>query len=189
MAGGWPFPVGVCSAVLTSFYEFEERNTRQSSTTWIGYKIYLAEACDDQRLHSIINAKTTAVQMLGCEARRPVRAGFAAEKSLHRQNRVGNCSLEADHLVAGAQDHYAMPLGPILKNGRWQIGTEMLTVDLGVLHPRKSRYIRLAETYLQHVLTIVTFNLCRLTACVSGESRAHRRRPAFESLVAAAAFA
>lgn len=60
------------------------------------------------------------------------------------------------------------------------------TVSAGVraMHRRRARYVGLAKTHLQHVLTAAATNLVRLGAWLAGEPPARTRRSAFVRLLA-----
>ena len=61
------------------------------------------------------------------------------------------------------------------------------TISAGVrtLHLRRSRYIGLAKTHLQHVLTAAAMNLIRLGAWFAGTPLARTRQSAFTKLMMA----
>ena len=54
---------------------------------------------------------------------------------------------------------------------------------------RRSRYIGLAKTHLQHLLTATATNLLRAAAWLMGQPRARTRTPAFAKLAPALALA
>jgi transposase len=60
------------------------------------------------------------------------------------------------------------------------------TISAGVraLHLRRSRYLGLAKTHLQHVLTAAAMNLIRIGAWLGGTSLAQTRQSAFTKLMA-----
>jgi IS5 family transposase len=60
------------------------------------------------------------------------------------------------------------------------------TISAGVraLHLRRSRYIGLAKTHLQHVLTAAAMNLIRLGAWFAGTRLVRTRQSAFITLMA-----
>ena len=60
------------------------------------------------------------------------------------------------------------------------------TISEGVrmMHLRPARYIGLAKTHLQHVLTAMALNLVRLTAWLAGEPLARTRQTSFTRLMA-----
>lgn len=65
------------------------------------------------------------------------------------------------------------------------------TLSLGTrtMHLRKSRYIGLAKTHLQHVLTAAALNLGRISNWLAGTPRERTRQSAFVRLMAAPATA
>ena len=60
------------------------------------------------------------------------------------------------------------------------------TLSLGtrVLHLRRSRYVGLAKTHLQHVLTAAAINLGRISNWLAGTPRERTRQSAFLRLMA-----
>jgi transposase len=60
-----------------------------------------------------------------------------------------------------------------------------ISAGVRVLHLRRSRYIGLAKTHLQHVLTAAAMNLIRISAWLSGTSLAQTRQSAFTKLMMA----
>ena len=52
------------------------------------------------------------------------------------------------------------------------------------MHLRRARYVGLAKTHLQHVLTAAAINLARLAAWLAGETRAQTRQSTFVRLMA-----
>jgi Transposase DDE domain len=59
------------------------------------------------------------------------------------------------------------------------------TISAGVrtLHLRRSRYIGLAKTHLQHVLTAAAMNLIRIAAMLGGTPLARTSQSAFTKLM------
>jgi transposase len=72
------------------------------------------------------------------------------------------------------------------KEYRQRAGIEgTISVGVRVLHLRRSRYIGLAKTHLQHVLTAAAMNLIRLGAWFAGTPLARTRQSAFTKLMMA----
>jgi hypothetical protein len=59
-----------------------------------------------------------------------------------------------------------------------------LSAGVRAMHLRRSRYVGLAKTHLQHVLTAAAINLARLGAWPAGEPLARTRQSAFIRLMA-----
>jgi Transposase DDE domain len=59
-----------------------------------------------------------------------------------------------------------------------------LSAGVRAMHLRRSRYVGLAKTHLQHALTAAAVNLARLGAWIAGEPLARTRQPAFVRLMA-----
>ncbi|MPR13591.1 transposase, partial [Microvirga tunisiensis] len=60
-----------------------------------------------------------------------------------------------------------------------------ISAGVRVLHLRRSRYIGLTKTHLQHVLTAAAINLIRLRAWFAGTPLARTRQSAFTKLMMA----
>ena len=58
-----------------------------------------------------------------------------------------------------------------------------ISAGVRVLHLRRSRYIGLAKTHLQHVLTAAAMNLIRLGAWLASTPLTRTRRSAFNKLM------
>ncbi len=60
------------------------------------------------------------------------------------------------------------------------------TLSLGtrVMHLRRSRYVGLAKTHIQHVLTAAAINLGRISDWLAGTLRERTRQSAFMRLMA-----
>jgi transposase len=72
------------------------------------------------------------------------------------------------------------------KEYRQRAGIEgTISAGVRVLHLRRSRYIGLAKTHLQHVLTAAAMNLIRLGAWFAGTPLARTRQSAFTKLMMA----
>ena len=57
------------------------------------------------------------------------------------------------------------------------------------MHLRRSRYVGLAKTHLQHVLTAAAINLGRTSSWLAGTARERTRQSAFIRLMAMPAMA
>jgi hypothetical protein len=72
------------------------------------------------------------------------------------------------------------------KEYRQRAGIEgTISAGVRVLHLRRSRYIGLAKTHLQHVLTAAAMNLIRISAWLAGTPLARTRQSAFTKLMMA----
>ena len=257
---------------------------KKRSTTWIGYKVHLTEACDDDRPHLITHVETTLAPVVDRDALAPVHAALATRDLLPNTHLVDAAYVDAGELIASRRDHGVALVGPAPKDQQWQARTEgAFTVqDFGInrarqvatcpaghtsqswtadhnqgrtvmrirfsstdckpcalkprctrsarrlltprrqeehealqaarareaekafatecqrragvegtlsqgvrtMHLRRARYVGLAKTHLQHVLTAAAINLARLAAWLAGEPRAQTRQSSFVRLMA-----
>ena len=89
---------------------------------------------------------------------------------------------EEHEMLEAAREREAQPA--FAKKYQQRAGIEG-TISAGVrtLHLRRSRYIGLAKTHLQHVLTAAAMNLTRIAAWLGGTPLARTRQSAFTKLM------
>ena len=93
---------------------------KRTTTAWIGYKVHLAEACNDGRPPLITHVVTTPAPVRDRAALAPIHAALE-EKGLlpgHHPARAGH--LDADQLIASARDHSVALIGPAPRDNQWQ---------------------------------------------------------------------
>jgi transposase len=269
--------------MIASPYDPEAHYARKRSTTWIGYKVHLTEACDDGRPRLITHVETTPAPVVDRDALGRVHEGLAAKDLLPDAHLVDAAYVDADQLIASERGHDVALVGPTPKDQQWQARTGegfairdftldwdrrvatcpaghtgqswtaghnqgrtvmrirfstadcepcalkprctrgarrlltprrreehaaleaarmreteeafaaqyrrragiegTLSVGVRAMHLRRSRYIGLAKTHLQHVLTAAAINLARLGAWLAGEPLARTRQSAFVRLM------
>ena len=270
--------------MVASPYDPEVHYAKKRTTTWIGYKVHLTEACDDERPHLITHVETTPAPVVDRDALRPVHGALAAKDLLPGKHLVDAGYVDADQLVASMRDHGIELIGPAPKDHQWQAKTEgaftvrdfkldwngqvatcpaghssqtwaathnqgrtvmriyfsttdckpcalksrctraprrlltprrqeehetleaararetgqsfaaehrrragiegTLSQGVRAMHPRRARYVGIAKTHLQHVLTAAAINLSRINNWLSGTPRARTRQSAFVRLMA-----
>jgi transposase len=270
--------------MVASPYDPEVHYAKKRSTTWVGYKVHLTEACDEGGLHLITHVETTPAPVVDRAALDLIHDGLGAKGLLPDTHLVDAGYVDADRIVASRRDYGVTLLGPAPKDYQWQARSgegftvqdfildwdrevatcpaghesrswgpdycqgrtalkvrfsttdcrpcplkpqctrsarrlltlrpqeehETLeaarereaqpafareyrqragiegTISAGVraLHLRRSRYIGLAKTHLQHVLTAAAMNLIRLGAWLGGTPLARTRQLAFTKLMA-----
>jgi transposase len=264
-------------------YDPEAHYAKKGTTTWIGYKVHLTEACDEGGPHLITHVETTPAPVVDRDALDTIHDGLKAKGLLPNTHLVDAGYVAADQLVASRRNYGVTLLGPAPQNYQWQTQSgegftlqdfifnwdrqvaicpaghesrswlpdywqgrtafkvrfstthcrpcplkaqctrsdrrlltlrpqeehETLeaarereaqpafareyqlragiegTISAGVraLHLRRSRYIGLAKTHLQHVLTAAAMNLIRLGAWFAGTPLARTRQSAFTKLM------
>jgi IS5 family transposase len=92
---------------------------------------------------------------------------------------------EEHETLEAARVHEAQP--SFAREYQRRAGIEgTISAGVRVLHLRRSRYIGLAKTHLQHVLTAAAMNLIRLGAWLAGTPLARTRQSAFTMLMSRA---
>jgi transposase len=270
--------------MVASPYDPEVHYAKKRATTWIGYKVHVTEACDDERPRLITHIETTPAPVVDRDALQPVHAALAEKGLLPGTHLVDAAYVDADQLVASERDHGVALVGPTPKDQQWQARTPgaftiqdfrldwdrrvaicpaghtgqswtadhnqgrtvmrirfsttdckpcplkprctrgprrlltprrrdehaaleaarareaeaafaaeyrrragiegTLSAGVRAMHLRRSRYVGLAKTHLQHVLTAAAVNLARLGAWLAGAPLARTRQSAFVRLMA-----
>jgi transposase len=265
-------------------YDPEVHYAKKGTTTWIGYKVHLTEACGEGGPHLITHVETTPAPVVDRDALEDIHEALEAKGLLPETHLADAGYVAADQLVASRKKGVTL-LGPAPKDYQWQArsgegftvqdflldwdrevatcpaghqskswgpdyhqgrtafkvrfstsdcrpcplktqctrsGRRLLTLrpreehetleaarereaqpafskeyrqragiegtisaGVRVLHLRRSRYIGLAKTHLQHVLTAAAMNLIRLGAWFAGTPLARTRQSAFTKLMMA----
>ena len=134
----------------------------------------------DPKGEPIINIAFRRADCAGCELRRQCTQRVTAPRTLGLRPQAQHVALQAARERQGTaafKAEYARRAGI---EGTIEQG-------LAVCEMRRSRYVGLAKTELQHVLTGAALNVRRVGAWLSGEPRAHTRTAAFVALVRHAA--
>ena len=63
--------------MVASPYDPDVHCAKKRSTTWIGYKVHLTEACDDERPHLIAHVETTLAPVVDRDAVGHVHSSLA----------------------------------------------------------------------------------------------------------------
>jgi hypothetical protein len=254
-------------------YDPEVHYAHKGTTTWIGDKVHLTEACDEGGPHLITHVETTPAPVVDRDALNTLHDGLKAKGLLPDTHLVDAGYVAADQLVVSRRTYGVTLLGPAPRNDQgqtrsgegftvqdfifdgdrqvatcpagheswgwlpdhwrgWtafkvrfsmtdcrpyplkpqctQSGRRLLTLrpqeehetlaaarareakpaftreyQQCALHLRRSRYIGLAKTHLQHVLTAAAMNLIRRGAWFAGTPLARTRQSASTRLMMA----
>jgi transposase len=105
---------------INSPYDPEAHYAKKRAHTWLGYKVHLTEACDDDLPHLITNVHTTAAPTGDNDALPAIHAALAAAELLPSTHLVDTGYVEARRLIE-SQGTYGIDLyGPTPGNHRWQ---------------------------------------------------------------------
>ncbi|MCY7278098.1 MAG: IS5/IS1182 family transposase, partial [Phormidesmis sp. CAN_BIN44] len=65
-----------------SLYDPDARYGNKRSITWTGYKVHIAETCDDGEVHLITNVETTHAHLSDVDQTEPIHEALAAKELL-----------------------------------------------------------------------------------------------------------
>lgn len=108
---------------------------KKGTTRWIGDKVHLTEACEDDVPNLITHVETTAAPTADGEATPRVHRALRQKAPLPVVHLVDTGFLDAELMVASRQDYGVELLGPTRKDQRWQsragegFGLEHFVVD------------------------------------------------------------
>jgi transposase len=105
---------------ISSPYDLEAHYARKHTTQWVGYKIHITEACDDDRPHLITHVATTAGPVADGDVTPVIHTALQARQLLPSTHIVDTGFLDAE-LMVDSQDQYGIDLfGPARQDYHWQ---------------------------------------------------------------------
>ncbi len=108
------------AAFIGSPYDADAHYARKGTTSWVGYKIHLTEACDDDAPRLITHVETTSAPVVDAAALLPIHQALKGRGLLPADQLVDSGYLDAPQIVA-ARDDYAITLrGPARPDYQWQ---------------------------------------------------------------------
>src|SRR5262249_42393191 len=90
---------------ISSPYDTEARYAKKHTTSWVGYKVHLTEACEDDGPHLITNVETTAGPVADGEVTPRIHQALDSKGLLPDLHIVDTGYLDAELLVTSEQDH------------------------------------------------------------------------------------
>ncbi len=117
---------GVLTSLLmvASPYDQDVHYAKKRSATWIGDKVPLTEACDEDRPHLITHVETMPAPVVDRDALQPIHLALAAKDLLPGKRLVDAGYVDADQSVVSARDYGVDLIGPTPKDNQWQARTE-----------------------------------------------------------------
>ena len=106
--------------VVSSPYDVDARLGRERQTQWVGYKVYLTEACDGRRPHLITHVATTAAPVADGAVTPQVHRALEDKKLLPRTHLVDTGFLDAALLAISRRDYRVDLVGPTRPDYKWQ---------------------------------------------------------------------
>jgi hypothetical protein len=101
-------------------YDPEVHDAKKGTTTWIGDKVHLTEACDEGGPHLITPVETTPAPVVDRDALDAIHDGLKAKGLLPDTHLVDAGYVAADQLVASRRTYGVTLLGPAPQNDQWQ---------------------------------------------------------------------
>jgi hypothetical protein len=101
-------------------YDPEVHYAKKRTTTWIGYKVHLTEACDKGGPHLITHVETAPAPVVDRDALNTIHDGLKAKGMLPDTHLVDAGYVAADQLVSSRRNYGVTLLGqlPRIISGR-----------------------------------------------------------------------
>jgi hypothetical protein len=109
---------------VESPYDPEARFRTRSGTSWTGYVVHLSETCEDDTVHLITHAMTTAATVHEARCTAAIHAALAGKGLAPGEHLVDAAYVDAELLVRGREELGIDLLGPPRPNPSWQAKVE-----------------------------------------------------------------
>jgi transposase len=120
-AKGDPPPEG---EPVESPYDPEARFRTRSGTSWTGYVVHLSESCEDDAVHLITHAMTTAATVHEARCTAAIHAALAGKGLVPGEHLVDAAYVDAGLLVGSREELGIDLVGPPRPNPSWQAKVE-----------------------------------------------------------------
>jgi transposase len=108
------------SRFISSPYDPEARYARKETTTWVGYKVHLTEACDDGAPHLITHVETTPGPVADGDMTPVIHEGLQAKDLLPCKHLADTGYVDAELLVQSREEYGVDLVGPARADYHWQ---------------------------------------------------------------------
>jgi transposase len=105
---------------ISSPYDVDAHYACKGSTTWVGYKVHLSEACDEELPRIITEVQTTSGPLADGDVTAPIHTALQNKSLLPAQHIVDTGYLSARLLVQSQRDFGIDLVGPARADYRWQ---------------------------------------------------------------------
>ena len=105
---------------ISSPYDTEAHYARNHTTQWVGYKIHITEACDDDRPHLITHVTTTSGPVADGAVTPTIHAALQERQILPSTHIVDTGFLDAELMVDTLDDYGVDLFGPTRRDYHWQ---------------------------------------------------------------------
>ncbi len=105
---------------ISSPYDDEARYAKKHTTTWVGYKVHLTEACEDDAPHLITHVETTPGPVADGDATPQIHDALRDKGLLPGRHLTDTGYLDAELLVNSRKEYGVDLVGPTRPDYRWQ---------------------------------------------------------------------
>src|SRR4051794_29371725 len=109
---------------VESPYDPEARYRTRSGVSWVGYVVHLTETCDDDAVHLITHAMTTAATVHEARCTAAIHEALAGKGLAPGEHLVDSAYVDAGLLVRSREDHGIDLVGPGRPDPAWQTRVE-----------------------------------------------------------------
>jgi hypothetical protein len=109
---------------IGSPYDEDAHYARKGTTSWVGYKIHITEACDDDAPRLITHVETTTAPAVDAAALPPIHRALRGRVLLPAVQFVDAGYRDASQIVAAREDHAVARRGPARPDYQWQARKE-----------------------------------------------------------------
>src|SRR5439155_1079919 len=131
--------------------------------------------------HLVVNVETTPAPVSDNAMTIPIHQALADRELSPSVHLLDAGYVDAAIVINGLSEHDINVVGPVLAGTSWQAKTGE-GFDISAFGLRQCRYIGLAKTRFQHVITALAMNVVRIDAWLTGRPFAKTRRSAFAAM-------
>jgi transposase len=108
------------AAGIESPYDPEARYRRRGAVGWAGYVVHLTETCDDEAVHLLTHAMTTAATVHEARCTATIHRALVAKGLPPGEHLVDAAYIDAELLVRGREELDIALVGPPRRGASWQ---------------------------------------------------------------------
>jgi transposase len=105
---------------ISSPYDVEAHYAKKQTTSWVGYKVHLSEACEDDAPHLITHVQTTAAPVADGDTTPQIHQALHEKDLLPGRHLTDTGYLDAELLVKSREEYGVELVGPTRLDYRWQ---------------------------------------------------------------------
>jgi transposase len=108
------------SDFISSPYDPKARYAKKHTTSWVGYKVHLTEACEENSPHLITHVETTPAPVADGDTTPQIHQALQDKGLLPGKHLTDTGYLDAELLMSSQQEYGADMIGPTRLDYRWQ---------------------------------------------------------------------